>query len=65
MEFNFEFSTISYKKVLDDNLKVMDSSAITLARDNNIPMIVFSILEENSFVRAVNAEEPYTIISEI
>ena len=59
-----KYSTISYKKLLEDNLKVMDSSAITLARDNNIPMVVFSILEENSFFKAVNAEEPYTIISE-
>ena len=42
----------------------MDSSAITLARDNNIPMVVFSILEESSFLRQLNAEEPYTIISE-
>ncbi len=58
------FSSISYKKVLSDNLKVMDSSAISLARDNNIPMVVFSILEKNSFLKAVNAEEPYTIISE-
>ena len=59
-----KYSTISYKKLLEDNLKVMDSSAITLARDNNIPMVVFSILEESSFAKAVNAEEPYTIISE-
>ena len=59
-----KYLTISYKKVLDDNLKVMDSSAITLARDNNIPMVVFSILEANSFVKAVDAEEPHTIISE-
>ena len=59
-----KYSTISYKKILDDNLKVMDSSAITLARDNNIPMVVFSILEKNSFFKAVNAEEPCTIISE-
>ena len=42
----------------------MDSSAITLARDNNIPMVVFSILEESSFVKAILAEEPHTIISE-
>ena len=42
----------------------MDSSAITLARDNNIPMVVFSILEKNSFFNAVNARESYTIISE-
>ena len=59
-----KYSTISYKKVLEDNLQVMDSSAITLARDNNIPMVVFSILEKNSFFKAVNAKEPYTIISE-
>ena len=59
-----KYSSISYKKLLEDNLKVMDSSAITLARDNNIPMVVFSILQENSFLKAVNAEEPCTIISE-
>ena len=58
------YSTISYKKVLENNLKVMDSSAITLARDNNIPMVVFSILVENSFSKVINAEEPHTIISE-
>ena len=45
-----KYSVISYKKLLEDNLKVMDSSAITLARDNNIPMVVFSILEESSFI---------------
>ena len=59
-----KYSTISYKKILDDNLKVMDSSAITLARDNNIPIVVFSILENNSFFKAVNAQGPCTIISE-
>ena len=59
-----KYSKISYKKVWSDNLKVMDSSAISLARDNNIPMVVFSILEKNSFLKAVNAEEPHTIISE-
>ena len=59
-----KYSTISYKKILEDNLKVMDSSAITLARDNNIPMVVFSILDNNSFFKAVNAKGPCTIISE-
>ena len=59
-----KYSIISYKKVLEDNLKVMDSSAITLARDNNIPIVVFSILAKNSFSKVINAEEPHTIISE-
>ena len=62
--YSKKYSTISYKKVLDDNLKVMDSSAITLARDNKIPMVVFSIQKNNSFFKAINAEEPHTIISE-
>ena len=40
------YENISYKKVLADNLQVMDSSAISMARDNLIPMVVFSILEK-------------------
>ena len=59
-----KFSTISYKKVLSENLKVMDSSAISLARDNNIPMVVFSILENNAFEKAVKGQGSYTVITE-
>ena len=59
-----KFSTVSYKKVLSENLKVMDSSAISLARDNNIPMVVFSILEKQAFEKAVLGEGSYTVITE-
>ena len=59
-----KFATISYKKVLSENLKVMDSSAISLARDNNIPMVVFSILEKNAFEKAVKGQGSNTIITE-
>jgi len=61
---SIRYDKISYKKVLSDNLKVMDSSAISMARDNNIPMIVFSILEKNSFLNTVLGKGFYTIISE-
>ncbi len=61
---SIRYDKISYKRVLSDNLKVMDSSAISMARDNNIPMIVFSILEKNSFLNAVLGKGFYTIISE-
>ncbi|MGF1500233.1 MAG: UMP kinase [Paracoccaceae bacterium] len=40
------FSAISYHEVLTRNLKVMDASAIALARDNALPIIVFSLLED-------------------
>ena len=59
-----KYAFINYSKVLSDNLKVMDSSAISLARDNNIPMVVFSILKENSFRNAVEANGEFTVISE-
>ncbi len=58
------YTNISYKKVLSDNLKVMDSSAISMARDNLIPMVVFSILKSNSFLKASLGKSPFTLISE-
>ncbi|MBF0447145.1 MAG: UMP kinase [Magnetococcales bacterium] len=42
------YSVLTYDRVFNDNLKVMDQTAITLCRDNNIPIIVFSILEKDS-----------------
>ncbi|MBF97060.1 MAG: UMP kinase [Pelagibacterales bacterium] len=59
-----KYKNITYKKVLSDNLKVMDSSAISMARDNHIPMLVFSILEKNAFLNATLAQGSYTLISE-
>jgi len=43
------YDTLSYQKVLTDNLKVMDASAISLMRENNIPIIVFSLHTEGGF----------------
>ena len=37
------YKTISFKEVIEKNLKVMDSTAFTLCRDNNIPLIVFNV----------------------
>ena len=44
------------------NLKIMDGSAIALARDNNIPIIVFSISKKNAFLDAIFNKGDYTII---
>ena len=51
-----EVKEISYDDYLASNLKIMDSSAVAIARENNIPIKVFSIKEKNAFVRAVNNE---------
>ncbi len=51
-----EVKKISYDDYLAGNLKIMDSSAVAIARENNIPIKVFSIRENNAFVRALNNE---------
>ena len=51
-----EIKKISYDDYLASNLQIMDSSAVAIARENNIPIKVFSINEKNAFVKAVNNE---------
>ena len=46
-----KYSKLSYKKYINENLKVMDTSAIAISRDNNIPIKLFSIHEKNCFVK--------------
>ena len=58
-----KYDKISYKKYLHDNLKVMDSSAITVAQDNGIPIIVFSIAENNCLIKTYNGKNKFTEIS--
>ena len=57
------YENITYSKVLSDNLGIMDASAISLARDNSIPLIVFSIHAKNALVSIINGESKRTIIS--
>lgn len=47
------YETLSYDRVLQDNLKVMDASAVALCRDNNIPIVVFSIREQGNLARVL------------
>ena len=56
------FDTISYDRVLADNLKVMDASAVALCRDNNIPIVVFNIREQGNLARVLAGEGVATIV---
>ena len=58
-----KFERLSYKDVLTKDLKVMDASAIAMARDNHLPIIVFSIKEQEAFAKVVAGEGKFTIIS--
>ena len=53
---------ISYQEVLEKNLKVMDSTAISLAKDTNIPIMITNIFKENSILNALNYKGKYSIV---
>ena len=53
---------ITYSEVLSKNLRVLDSSAVSLARDNNIPIIVFSIKENNGFLNILKGKGSYSVV---
>jgi uridylate kinase len=50
------FDKISYKQVLEKQLKVMDSSAISLCMDNNLPIMVFNMTKDGNIVKAVSGD---------
>jgi len=56
------YDTVTYGKVLADNLKVMDASAVALCRDNDIPIVVFSIREKGNVARVLAGEGVQTIV---
>ena len=57
-----KFEKITYSEVLSKNLRVLDSSAVSLARDNNIPIIVFSIKENNGFLNILKGKGSYSLV---
>ncbi|HLL58973.1 MAG TPA: UMP kinase [Allosphingosinicella sp.] len=56
------YESLSFNRVLGDDLKVMDASAVALCRDNNIPIVVFNIREQGNFARVLSGEGIATIV---
>ena len=57
-----KYDEISYLDVLKYDLKAMDATAVSMCKENNIPVIAFALNEEDSILRAVNGEKIGTII---
>ena len=57
-----KYDEITYLDILNKDLKVMDSTATSLCRDNNIPLVVFGIDDPNNIVKAANGEKIGTIV---
>ncbi len=53
---------ITFKEALDRNLKVMDATAFTLARENNIPILVLDIFKPDNLLKAVKGEKVGSLV---
>ncbi len=58
------FIKLSYDRALSEGLKVMDAAALALARENSIPILVFSIHNPGAFAEVVGGRGTFTVISE-
>ena len=58
-----KYDKVSYQEVLEKDLKVMDSTAISLCKDNNIPLVVFAMNDPKNTIRAVKGENIGTVVS--
>lgn len=57
------FDRLTYTRVLQDELRVMDAAAISLARDNKLPVLVFNMKKEGNIARAASGEDMGTLIT--
>jgi uridylate kinase len=58
-----KFATITYMEVLQKGLKVMDSTAISLCKDNNLPIFIFGLNEHGNIRRVVTGEKIGSMVS--
>jgi len=56
------YDELSFNRVLADNLKVMDASAVALCRDNNIPIVVFNIRQDGNLAEVLGGNGTATIV---
>ena len=58
------YDRLSYREVLAKDLRVMDASAVSLCRENKIPILVFSLHSEGEFAKVLLNSGTYTVISD-
>ena len=56
------YESLSFNKVLSDDLKVMDAAAVALCRDNNIPIVVFNIRQPGNLAEVIEGRGTATIV---
>ena len=59
-----KYDTLTFTKVLEDRLAVMDGTAATLCRDNKLPILVFDLVDPDNIAKAVQGENVGTLVYE-
>jgi uridylate kinase len=59
------YKNLTYTRILGDDLRVMDSTAAALLKDNGIPILVFNLSDPHNIVRALRGEEIGTMVKEV
>ena len=57
------YKTLTFDKVLDDRLGVMDATAIVMCRDNGLPLRVFNLMNEGDLMRIIDGEDVGTLVA--
>ena len=58
-----KFNSLSYDEVFEKDLKVMDMTAFTLSKENNLPIIVFDMNKDGNLLKVVLGEEVGTLVN--
>ena len=58
-----KYDTVSFDQVLADKLQIMDATAVVMCRDNNLPLRVFNLNDENMLVKAMTCEDVGTLVT--
>jgi len=59
----FKFEKITFNEAINKGLKIMDTTAFTLSHENNLPIIVFDMNQENNLIRVLNGENIGTLVN--
>ena len=59
----FKFEKITFNEAINKGLKIMDTTAFTLSHENNLPIIVFDMNQENNLLRVLNGENIGTLVN--
>ena len=58
------YETVSYAEAISKNLKVMDTAALSLCRENEMPIVVFNALEEGNILKMAQGENIGTVVTD-